>query len=156
MSVKVVDRNESKVQYVTTAVELQKKTIFVLTRMSNKMQGFFKDDLMWLASSITNGCAKAQSIYPSTKERALIREQYVLEAKSSVDALDIQLGLCFDFIKDYPEYAFSTRDDEPIEASKAREKLNKLMKTTGDLINQEKLLLDGVIKDNNKYISKYN
>jgi hypothetical protein len=30
------------------------------------------------------------------------------------------------------------------------------MKATGDLINQEKLLLDGVIKDNNKYISKYN
>ena len=52
MSVKVVDRNESKVQYVTTAVELQKKTIFVLTRMSNKMQGFFKEDLMWLALSV--------------------------------------------------------------------------------------------------------
>ena len=26
----------------------------------------------------------------------------------------------------------------------------------GVTINQEKLLLDGVIKDNNKYISKYN
>ena len=42
MSVKVVDRNESKVQYVTTAVELQKKTMFVLTRMSNKMQVFLR------------------------------------------------------------------------------------------------------------------
>ena len=78
------------------------------------------------------------------------------ESKVQYVTLDIQLGLCFDFIKDYPEYAFSTRDDEPIETSKAREKLNKLMKATGDLINQEKLLLDGIIKDNNKYISKYN
>ena len=59
MSVLKCNRSESKVQFITTAIEIEGKTIHLLTRMSPKYQRLFADKVMGLAIDLVNSCEEA-------------------------------------------------------------------------------------------------
>ena len=58
------NRTESKVQYITTAIEIEYKTIHLLTRMSGKYQKLFAEKVSGLAIDLVSCCERANKIFP--------------------------------------------------------------------------------------------
>ena len=150
MSVLKCNRTESKVQYITTAIEIEYKTIHLLTRMSTKYQKLFAEKVSGLAIDLVSCCEEANKIYPSSQKRIDMREELLLKAQSYLSALDVQLKFCYDILLMNPKYAFESTSGHPVEGGNAKEKLEKLAYTLGDLIDQEDNLIKKVIESDKK------
>ena len=150
MSVLKCNRTESKVQFITTAIEIEGKTIHLLTRMSPKYQKLFADKIMGLAIDLVNSCEEANKIYPSSIKRIEIREELLLKAQGYLSALDIQLKFCYDILMMNSKYALESSSGNPVESGNAKEKIDKLALTLGDLIDQEDNLIKKVIESDKR------
>lgn len=150
MSVLKCNRSESKVQFITTAIEIEGKTIHLLTRMSPKYQKLFADKVMGLAIDLVNSCEESNKIYPSSIKRIEMREELLLKAQGYLSALDIQLKFCYDILMMNSKYALESSSGNPVESGSAKEKIDKLALTLGDLIDQEDNLIKKVIESDKK------
>ena len=150
MSVLKCNRSESKVQFITTAIEIEGKTIHLLTRMSPKYQKLFADKVMGLAIDLVNSCEEANKIYPSSIKRIEMREELLLKAQGYLSALDIQLKFCYDILMMNSKYALESSSGNPVESGSAKEKIDKLALILGDLIDQEDNLIKKVIESDKR------
>lgn len=146
MSIRLRDRKESKVQFITTAIDIECKTIAFILRMSKKYRDFFAESIGKLVIDLVSNCEMANSIFPNSEERIAVREKHLLEAKGALSALDVQLRFCYDIISENPAYGFESSNGNPVEKGNASQKLNKIAETLGGLIVDEMKLIDGVIK----------
>ena len=150
MSVLKCNRTESKVQYITTAIEIEGKTIHLLTRMSTKYQKLFAEKVMGLAIDLVSCCEEANKIYPSSERRIYMREELLLKAQSYLSALDVQLKFCYDILMMNSKYALESASGHPVEGGSAKEKLEKLAYTLGDLIDKEDNFIKKVIESDKR------
>ena len=148
MSVKVADRKESSVQYITTAIEIEVKVINLLIKMSRKYRQFFEAKLGELSIELVSCCEKANNIYVNSEERFLERDKLLTRAKQSLMALDVQLGVCQNVLRENLAYTFEDSHGESFTSTKAKAKLDKMSEQLGLLVSEEKKLLEGAIKKN--------
>ena len=80
MSVRVIDRQESKVLYITKAIDIEKKTIFFILKMSKKYRDFFAPKIGELVINLVSHCESANIIFPDSTEHIAMREAHLLEA----------------------------------------------------------------------------
>lgn len=150
MSVLKNKRGESKAEFVNVASRIYVDTLRFLTRLSNRYSRLIATDIAHLASDVVNKAEMANSIFPADDTRKVLREQYLLEARASLMALDMQLSHCYSLLAQNPNGCFETSSRKLLEAGEAQRKLDKMAENLGCLIDSEKHLLKQVLKSDKK------
>lgn len=144
MSVLATKRTVSKAQFVNKASEIYVFTIKFLTRLSARYSRLIAEPIAKLAGEVLDECEKANSIYPSSKEKIEQRAYHLTEARASLRALDVRLGHCYLIMQTNPQGCFS--DTIPAhDGDKARIRLDRMSEQLGLLIDEEETLIRGVI-----------
>ena len=91
----------------------------------------------------------ANTMQPVDQVRFDLRQKYLLQARASLGALDVQLAHVYDLLMLNPEGAFDNKDK-----SGAIKKLDRMAENLGCLIDDEGKLLSGVIKYDKQAFTK--
>ena len=150
MSVLKSKRTESKMEFVNTANRIYTYTINFLSHLSARYSRILTQNVSSLASEIVSHAEKANSIYPSDGVRKEAREKHLLESRASLMALDVQLTLCYEIMIQNPAGCFQTSKGSNVNGAQAKEKLDKMAQTLGELIDFENTLLTKVLKSDKK------
>lgn len=107
MSVYKNRRNESTVQFLETAHEIQVFTIRQLIKIPNKFKYFLAGDLSGLASKGHILLKEANSIFPKDRISADERKRRLIEAYAAYQALVSQIGVAEEFAE-FPDTTMTT------------------------------------------------
>lgn len=129
MSVKVADRKESHVQFITTAGELLKHTTSNCLKFPKRITFFISTDLVKTAQEIYRDLVYANSLYLFTKEHAVRRKELFEKSLGYLDYLSSMLNVAIVYVPNTKEAVWS--------------KWTKL-------IDREKDLIKAVIKSDEK------
>lgn len=129
MSVKVADRKESHVQFITTAGELLKHTTSNCLKFPKRITFFISTDLVKTAQEIYRDLVYANSLYLFTKEHAVKRKELFEKSLGYLDYLSSMLNVAIVYVPNTKEVVWS--------------KWTKL-------IDREKDLIKAVIKSDEK------
>lgn len=129
MSVKVADRKESHVQFITTAGELLKHTTSNCLKFPKRITFFISTDLVKTAQEIYRDLVYANSLYLFTKEHAEKRKELFEKSLGYLDYLSSMLNVAIVYVPNTKEAVWS--------------KWTKL-------IDREKDLIKAVIKSDEK------
>lgn len=129
MSVKVADRKESHVQFITTAGELLKHTTSNCLKFPKRITFFISTDLVKTAQEIYRDLVYANSLYLFTKEHAKKRKELFEKSLGYLDYLSSMLNVAIVYVPNTKEAVWS--------------KWTKL-------IDREKDLIKAVIKSDEK------
>ena len=151
MSVLKTHREISKAEYVNTANQIYRKSLWFLSRLSARFSRLLAVDTARLANEIVSNAEKANTMLPTDLTRYTLRKEYLLQAKASLGALDIQLTHIYELLMLNPEGAFTNKD-----SSEAIQKLNKMADDLGNLLDLEQRLLAGVLKSDKRTFEKNN
>lgn len=144
MSILASKRKENQAEYVAKARKIHVETLNFLSRLSSRYGRMLGPETAKLAAEVEIYAEKANGIYPSSPGCVVLRERHLLEAKASLNALDGQLGFCFEVMALNPEGCYRTQDGL-MEAKNASRKLDKTAERLGALIDEEYRLLQGVL-----------
>lgn len=129
MSVKVADRKESHVQFITTAGELLKHTTSNCLKFPKRITFFISTDLVKTAQEIYRDLVYTNSLYLFTKEHAVKRKELFEKSLGYLDYLSSMLNVAIVYVPNTKEVVWS--------------KWTKL-------IDREKDLIKAVIKSDEK------
>lgn len=129
MSVKVADRKESHVQFITTAGELLKHTTSNCLKFPKRITFFISTDLVKTAQEIYRDLVYANSLYLFTTEHAVKRKELFEKSLGYLDYLSSMLNVAIVYVPNTKEAVWS--------------KWTKL-------IDREKDLIKAVIKSDEK------
>ena len=146
MSVLKAHRSESKAEFVNTANKIYVETINFLSRLSARFSRLMANDVSHLASEVLVNAEKANSIFPSDHTRKELRKQHLLESRATLMALDVELSHCYDIMMLNPEGCFTTSNGNPVKPAKAKEILENMAQSLGELIDSENGLLTNTLK----------
>lgn len=146
MSVLKAHRSESKAEFVNTANKIYVETINFLSRLSARFSRLMANDVSHLASEVLVNAEKANSIFPSDHTRKELRKQHLLESRASLMALDVELSHCYDIMMLNPEGCFTTSNGNPVKPARAKEILENMAQSLGELIDSENGLLTNTLK----------
>lgn len=137
MSVLKAHRSESKAEFVNTANKIYVETINFLSRLSARFSRLMANDVSHLASEVLVNAEKANSIFPSDHTRKELRKQHLLESRAALMALDVELSHCYDIMMLNPEGCFTTSNGNPVKPARAKEILENMAQSLGELIDSE-------------------
>lgn len=146
MSVLKAHRSESKAEFVNTANKIYVETINFLSRLSARFSRLMANDVSHLASEVLVNAEKANSIFPSDHTRKELRKQHLLESRAVLMALDVELSHCYDIMMLNPEGCFTTSNGNPVKPARAKEILENMAQSLGELIDSENSLLTNTLK----------
>ena len=146
MSVLKAHRSESKAEFVNTANKIYVETINFLSRLSARFSRLMANDVSHLASEVLVNAEKANSIFPSDHTRKELRKQHLLESRAALMALDVELPHCYDIMMLNPEGCFTTSNGNPVKPARAKEILENMAQSLGELIDSENGLLTNTLK----------
>lgn len=146
MSVLKAHRSESKAEFVNTANKIYVETINFLSRLSARFSRLMANDVSHLASEVLVNAEKANSIFPSDHTRKELRKQHLLESRAELMALDVELSHCYDIMMLNPEGCFTTSNGNPVKPARAKEILENMAQSLGELIDSENGLLTNTLK----------
>lgn len=146
MSVLKAHRSESKAEFVNTANKIYVETINFLSRLSARFSRLMANDVSHLASEVLVNAEKANSIFPSDHTRKELRKQHLLESRAVLMALDVELSHCYDIMMLNPEGCFTTSNGNPVKPARAKEILENMAQSLGELIDSENGLLTNTLK----------
>lgn len=146
MSVLKAHRSESKAEFVNTANKIYVETINFLSRLSARFSRLMANDVSHLASEVLVNAEKANSIFPSDHTRKELRKQHLLESRVALMALDVELSHCYDIMMLNPEGCFTTSNGNPVKPARAKEILENMAQSLGELIDSENGLLTNTLK----------
>lgn len=146
MSVLKAHRSESKAEFVNTANKIYVETINFLSRLSARFSRLMANDVSHLASEVLVNAEKANSIFPSDHTRKELRKQHLLESRAALMALDVELSYCYDIMMLNPEGCFTTSNGNPVKPARAKEILENMAQSLGELIDSENSLLTNTLK----------
>ncbi len=146
MSVLKAHRSESKAEFVNTANKIYVETINFLSRLSARFSRLMANDVSHLASEVLVNAEKANSIFPSDHTRKELRKQHLLESRATLMALDVELSHCYDIMMLNPEGCFTTSNGNPVKPARAKEILENMAQSLGELIDSENGLLTNTLK----------
>ena len=141
MSVLKTRRGMSKAEFVNTANKIYTETLWFLSRLSARYSRLLAKDTIHLAHEIIANAEMANTMSPVDQVRFELRQRYLLQAKASLGALDIQMSHIYELLMLNPEGAFDNKDK-----AGAIKKLDKMAESLGCLIDDEGKLLAGVLK----------
>src|SRR5574344_678340 len=98
MSVKVADRKESHVQFITTAGELLKHTTSNCLKFPKRLTFFISTDLVKTAQEIYRDLVYANSLYLFTKEHAVKRKELFEKAIGYLKYLSSMLNIAIVYV----------------------------------------------------------
>lgn len=98
MSVKVADRKESHVQFITTAGELLKHTTANCLKFPKRLTFFISTDLVKTSQDIYRDLVHANSLYLFTKEHAVKRKELFETALGHLDYLSSMLNIAIVYV----------------------------------------------------------
>lgn len=146
MSVLKAHRSESKAEFVNTANKIYVETINFLSRLSARFSRLMANDVSHLASEVLVNAEKANSIFPSDHTRKELRKQHLLESRAALMDLDVELSHCYDIMMLNPEGCFTTSNGNPVKPARAKEILENMAQSLGELIDSENGLLTNTLK----------
>ena len=146
MSVLKSKRTTSKAEFVNTAQQIFVETLGFLTRLSARYSRLLAEPTAKLAGEVIDHAEKANSIFPSDLQRVELRKAHLLEARSSLMALDVRLTHCYTLMSQNPQGCFTDGKGKSLPPSEAMEKLDRMAQSLGEKIDQENELLKGQIK----------
>ena len=149
MSVLKAHRGTSKAEFVNTANKIYTDTLWFLSRLSARYSRLLAQDTIHLAHDIIANAEMANTMQPVDQVRFDLRQKYLLQARASLGALDVQLAHVYDLLMLNPEGAFDNKDK-----SGAIKKLDRMAENLGCLIDDEAKLLTGVLKYDKQAFSK--
>ena len=89
MSVLKTHREISKAEYVNTANQIYRKSLWFLSRLSARFSRLLAVDTARLANEIVSNAEKANTMLPTDLTRYTLRKEYLLQARAFLGALDI-------------------------------------------------------------------
>ena len=149
MSVLKAHRGTSKAEFVNTANKIYTETLWFLSRLSARYSRLLAKDTIHLAHEIIANAEMANTMSPVDQVRFELRQRYLLQAKASLGALDIQMSHIYELLMLNPEGAFDNKDK-----AGAIKKLDKMAESLGCLIDDEGKLLAGVLKSDKQSYNK--
>ena len=149
MSVLKAHRGTSKAEFVNTANKIYTETLWFLSRLSARYSRLLAQDTIHLAHEIIANAEMANTMSPVDQVRFELRQRYLLQAKASLGALDVQMAHVYELLMLNPEGAFDNKDK-----AGAIKKLDKMAENLGCLIDDEAKLLTGVLKYDKQAFSK--
>ena len=149
MSVLKTRRGMSKAEFVNTANKIYTETLWFLSRLSARYSRLLAKDTIHLAHEIIANAEMANTMSPVDQVRFELRQRYLLQAKASLGALDIQMSHIYELLMLNPEGAFDNKDK-----AGAIKKLDKMAESLGCLIDDEGKLLAGVLKSDKQSYNK--
>lgn len=145
MSVLKEKRTVSKMEYVNTANQIYIRTIDFLSRLSARYSRLLAPQIAELAGEVMDRTEKANSIFPSNQQRKELRTAHLLEARASLNALDVRLTHCYWIMSQNPQGCFTSSTGKTVSSTDAMRRLDNMAQTLGELIDQEKDLIKGVM-----------
>ena len=149
MSVLKAHRGTSKAEFVNTANKIYTETLWFLSRLSARYSRLLAQDTIHLAHEVIANAEMANTMSPVDQVRFELRQRYLLQAKASLGALDVQMAHVYELLMLNPEGAFDNKDK-----AGAIKKLDKMAENLGCLIDDEAKLLTGVLKYDKQAFSK--
>ena len=149
MSVLKAHRGTSKAEFVNTANKIYTETLWFLSRLSARYSRLLAQDTIHLAHEIIANAEMANTMSPVDQVRFELRQRYLLQAKASLGALDVQMAHVYELLMLNPEGAFDNKDK-----AGAIKKLDKMAENLGCLIDDEAKLLTGVLKYDKQAFNK--
>lgn len=146
MSVLLKDRNDSTIEYVYTARQIYIETLNFITKLSARYSRTIGNDLNELSSAMFNHVVMGNDIFPSDEIRFRLREEYLLQARGELSALDAKLSICYDLMMMNPAGCFTTSSGKSVDSSKAIKKIDNMAQNLGELIDKERRLITSVLK----------
>lgn len=146
MSVLKSKRSVSKAEYVNTAKKIYVETISFLSRLSSRYSRLVSEPIMKLASDIIINAEKANSVLPVDAIRIAKREEHLVEAVMSAEALDMQLSLCYDIMMLNPSGCFVTSSNRDVDSSTAKRRLESMAERLGTMLDEEIRMVRAVLK----------
>lgn len=126
MSVLKSKRNESTMQFLETARELEIYTLKQCAKFPKRFMFLITKDIAALAKAVYNNVKAANSVYPTNAAEAQMRRNYIITANCDLQCLVSQLDIAREFIR-------QTDGNKPIQS--------KVWQTWADLIIAEAKLL---------------
>lgn len=137
MSVLKSKRDESVVQFLDTARELEIYTIRQCAKFPKRFMFLITKDIVELSRKVYNNVKAANSVYPTNAAEVQVRKNYIIAANCALQCLISQLDIAREFIR-------STDDNKPIRST--------VWQTWIDLVTTEvKLLAALKNKDKERY-----
>ena len=149
MSVLKAHRSTSKAEFVNAANKIYTETLWFLSRLSARYSRLLAQDTIHLAHDIIANAEMANTMQPVDQVRFDLRQKYLLQARASLGALDVQMAHVYDLLMLNPEGAFDNKDK-----SGAIKKLDRMAENLGCLIDDEGKLLSGVLKYDKQAFTK--
>ena len=150
MSVLLCNRSTSTMQYVMTAKDIFVESVRFLSKLSSRYSDILSPVVMKLADELLSNTVKANGIFPSDSKSRELRRGHLLEARASLDALEVELSLVYEILSENPEWAFSVQKGRPMSRQDAINLIHKKALTIGNKISEERNLLTGIIKSDEK------
>lgn len=153
-------RGVSKGEFVNTAIDIRRKTLGFLSRLSARYARLLAEDTMHYANVMVSQAEAAQSMRPTDPTRYELRKKHLLEARAALSALDVNLEEVYQVLMMNPEGAFDdnrrtkkakekagdARNIKKLErAEDAIERLDKMSEELGCLIDEEQKLLTNLM-----------
>ena len=146
-------RNVSSAEFVNVANQIYVETLAFLTRLSARYSRLVAEPTAKLAGEVKDYSEKANNIFPSGAQlelRVKLRTKHLLEARSSLMALDSRLTDCYLVMMQNPEGCFTTAKGKQVGPKEAVEKLDAMAQSLGEKIDRENELLKGQIESMSK------
>lgn len=93
MSVHKQDRNESQLQFLDTARELEIFTLRNCVKFPKRYTFFITTEIVRLAQSVFNNVKSANSVFPSGELEVQLRRDYLTKANCDLQCLISQLDV---------------------------------------------------------------
>lgn len=105
MSVLKSQRKESNIKFLDTAYDLELHTLKCCMKLPKRYTFFIGTELSHLASEVHNHCKMANSIYPTNEHEAQMRQDHLIEANNSLQALIGKCGVLMELQHGLSEHA---------------------------------------------------
>ena len=153
MSVLKSKRRTSKAEFVNTANSIFLETVNFLTRLSARYSRIIAEP----TAKTRHGRARptrrrANEIFPSDPQKATLRRGHLIEAQAALGSLDEALSDVYQILILNPEGCFTTSTGKTVDASTASKKLDKMAQHLGDLIDRERELLAGALRETETHL----
>ncbi len=103
MSVIKSKRNESSMQFIQTAKELEAFALSVCIKAPKRYAPYLTEKIFALASTVHDEVRAANNIIPLNKHEAQMRRDHLIAANCALQNLDPKLQLLYDAILQNPE-----------------------------------------------------
>ena len=152
MSVLKSKRRTSKAEFVNTANSIFLETVNFLTRLSARYSRIIAEPTAKIARDVRDRARRANEIFPSDPQKATLRRGHLIEAQAALGSLDEALSDVYQILILNPEGCFTTSTGKTVDASTASKKLDKMAQHLGDLIDRERELLAGALRETETHL----